>query len=64
MNPAHTPMNLKKTEPPAARPEREDEEIPTMVLDDAPFRTYRLLRMINQAAQQMKPPAPQALPSR
>ena len=57
-------MNLKKTEPPAARPEREDEEIPTMVLDDAPFRTYRLLRMINQAAQQMKPPAPQALPSR
>jgi len=57
-------MNLKKAEPPAARPERDTEEIPTMVLDDAPFRTYRLLRMINQAAQQVKPPAPQGVASR
>jgi len=63
MNPKPTPLNLK-TEPPAAKPEREDEEIPTMVLDEAPFRTYRLLRMINQAAQQVKPPAPPMLSAR
>ncbi len=57
-------MNLKKAQPAAAQPERETEEIPTMILDEAPFRTYRLLRMINEAAQQMKPPAPHALSSR
>lgn len=49
--------NLPAKQSPPSKPERETEEVPTLILDGAQFRSYRLLQRINSAAQQAAPPA-------
>ncbi|MDI1312240.1 hypothetical protein [Prosthecobacter sp.] len=48
-------LNPKRLELSTSKPIVETEEVPTMIIDAAPFRTYRFLRKMNASAPQAKP---------
>lgn len=50
-------LHPKRAASPAAKPGVEAEEVPTMILDGAPFRTYRLQRKLSGTAPQPQPSA-------
>lgn len=50
-------LSRKRTAPQAAKPEVDEEEVPTMILDGAQFYTYRRFRMSGNTGPQAHSPA-------
>lgn len=50
-------LSLKRTAPPATKPQVDEEEVPTMILDGAQFYTYRRFRMSGNTGSQAPQPA-------